>query len=117
DENFAHLLAIGNLLGCIADPNLGAVEEPEPALPVYTDTDFLDTDNDTFLNYIDLDDDGDGVPDTEDKWPLDENRPFPPSVYIVSILSMVFLSLMGLRLINWQKTKLAKFRSKRIRLE
>jgi alpha-tubulin suppressor-like RCC1 family protein len=117
DENFAHLLAIGNLLGCVADPNLGAIEEPEPVEPVYLDTDFIDTDGDEILNYKDLDDDNDGVLDTEDKWPLDETRPFPPSVYIISILSISFLSLMGLRLINWQKSKLAKFRSKRIRLE
>lgn len=116
DENFAHLLAIGNLLGCIADPNLGAVEEPEPTLPVYTDTDFLDIDDDGKINLIDMDDDGDGVLDGEDRWPLDENRPFPPSVYFISVLSIAFLSLMGVRLINWQKTKLAKFRSKRIRL-
>ena len=117
DDNFAHLLAIGNLLGCIADPNLGAVEETEPILPVFTEVDFLDIDNDNIINLVDLDDDGDGVLDVEDKWPLDKNRPFPPSVYAISLLSILFLSLMGMRLINWQKTKLAKFRSKRIRLE
>jgi len=117
DDNFAHLLALGNLLGCVADPKLGVKEEPEVNLPVYVDTDFLDIDNDSLANWQDPDDDGDGVLDVDDKWPLDKHRPFPPTVYAVAILSMIFLGLMSMRLINWQKTKLAKFRSKRIRLE
>ena len=116
-ENFAHLIAIGNLLGCIADPNLGAQEEPEPELPLFSITDFLDFDGDGVINLLDIDDDNDSVLDVDDKFPLDPTRPFGQEVYVVVSLIVIFLSAMSFRLVNWQKTKIAKFRSKRVRVE
>ena len=112
-----HLLAIGNIIGCIPDPNLNIVEEEEPEIPEFLSIDFLDLDNDGEINLLDIDDDGDNIPDAQDSHPYDPTRPFDQDVYLLITLTSIFLVFMLFRLVNWQKTKIAKFRSKRIHLE
>ena len=115
--DITHLLAIGNIIGCIPDPNLNIVEEEEPEIPEFSSIDFLDLDNDGEINLLDIDDDGDKIPDSQDSHPYDPTRPFDQDVYLLITITSIFLIFMLFRLVNWQKTKIAKFRSKRIHLE
>ncbi|NQZ00567.1 MAG: DUF1588 domain-containing protein [Bdellovibrionales bacterium] len=46
------------------------------ALEIRSSVNALDTDNDGIANDMDNDDDGDGVPDTEDHFPLDKDRQY-----------------------------------------
>ena len=115
--DLTHLLAIGNILGCIPDPNLDIDDDDGPELPIFTTDDFLDTDEDGKINLLDEDDDGDNILDINDPFPNDPTRPFNQDVYLLISLISIFLIFMVFRLVNWQKTKLAKFRSKRIHIE
>jgi hypothetical protein len=93
------------------------VEEEESEIPEFSSIDFLDLDNDGEINLLDIDDDGDKIPDAQDSHPYDPTRPFDQDVYLLITLTSIFLIFMLFRLVNWQKTKIAKFRSKRIHLE
>ena len=116
-SDFTHLIAIGNLLGCVPDPNLNSDGDEGVITPVFLSNDFEDIDDDGIINLLDLDDDGDQILDVEDPFPNDPTRPFDQNVYLLITLIIIFLVVMLTRLINWQKTKIAKFRTKRIHVE
>ena len=90
------------------------------------DVDVLDTDGDGQVDFFDPDDDNDGIPDEEDgkldhrtgvgEFSKDPTRPFGERTWIVILLSSIFISLMGVRLVSWKRRKFAMLKSKRIRL-
>ncbi len=125
-ENFAHKLALpGNRLGCPLFEGEIVVEEEEGGFSLL-DVDVLDTDGDGQVDFFDPDDDNDGIPDEEDgkldhrtgvgEFSKDPTRPFGERTWIVILLSSIFISLMGVRLVSWKRRKFAMLKSKRIRL-
>ena len=127
-ENFAHKLALGNKLGCPLLEGEIVEEEGEGEEVVLTlaDVDVLDTDGDGVVDLFDPDDDNDGIPDAKDgkvnsisgdgEFSKDPTRPFGENTWLVISLSLIFLSIMGYRILKWQSRQAAKLKSKRIRL-
>jgi hypothetical protein len=78
------------------------------------------------VDLFDSDDDNDGIPDVEDGkldpisgdgvFSKDPTRPFGQNAWVVISLCLIFLSIMGYRIFNWQRRQAAKLKSKRIRL-
>jgi len=120
------IVAKGWLLGCPKDiEEIEEIEEEieEPGLEAAL---IKDTDGDGEPDAYDIDDDGDGITDCiitdrdcvpEDKYPLDATRPFKNNSWSMILISVGFISLAIYRLVGWQRRKIAKLKSKRIRLD
>jgi len=127
-ENLAHKLALpGNKLGCPLFEGVVAMSETvEEEQVTLADVDILDTDGDGKFDHFDDDDDNDGIPDAEDgkldprtgdgKFSKDATRPIGDYAWGIVLLSALFVSLMGYRLLSWKKRQFAKLKSKRIRI-
>ena len=120
------IVAKGWLLGCPKEiEEIEEIEEEieEPGLEAAL---IKDTDGDGEPDAYDLDDDGDGITDCiitdrdcvpDDKYPLDATRPFDNNSWSMILVSIGFISLAIYRLVGWQRRKIAKLKSKRIRLD
>lgn len=124
-DDFTELMSMpGNDLGCPLQTLLGdeILVEIDSEGNVFDDTDAPDYDGDEIPDFMDDDDDNDGIPDLEDgvlgdeKWSRDPFRPFTAENWGIIVISISFIGIMGYRVAGWKSRGITSIRSKKIRI-
>jgi hypothetical protein len=127
DEGYLELLALpGNDLGCPIQALLGDEifeDDIDSGESGFDDSEAPDFDGDGLLDFMDPDDDNDGIPDGEDgvlgdeKWSRDPFRPFTTENWAIIAVSISFIGIMGYRIAGWKRRGVSSIRSKKIRIK
>jgi len=124
-DDFTELLSMpGNDLGCPLQALLGdeILVEIDSEGNIFDGTDAPDYDGDEIPDFMDDDDDNDGIPDLEDgvlgdeKWSRDPFRPFTAENWGIIVISISFIGIMGYRMAGWKSRGITSIRSKKIRI-